>query len=71
MHAKIHTVAFQDIETSAVMVQIHIAFGLMVAMGVLPRRTSRSLGLLGDAVACIGRVFAFNRIPRQRCNIYA
>ena len=37
MHAQIHTIAFRGIETIAVTVQIHIALGLMVAMGVVPR----------------------------------
>ena len=30
-----------------------------------------ALGLSGDAVACIGRVIAFNRIPCQRRNVNA
>ena len=37
MHAQIHSIAFRGIETIAVTVQIHIALGLMVAMGVVPR----------------------------------
>ena len=71
MHAQIHTVAFWGIETIAVTAQIHIALDLMVAMGVVWRRPCQSLGLSGYAVTCVGRVFAFNRIPCQRCNINA
>ena len=84
MHAQIHTIASCSIETIASMVQIHtasglpaIALGLMVAIGVVPRgafedaRVCRSFGLSGDAVACVGRVIAFDRIPCQRRNINA
>ena len=48
MHAQIHTIAFRGIETIAVTVQIHIALGLMVAMGVVPRDAVEYALVLGE-----------------------
>ena len=48
MHAQIHTIAFRGIETIAVTVQIHIAIGLMVAMGVVPRDAVEDALVLGE-----------------------
>ena len=61
MHAQIHTIASCSIETIASMVQIRTASG----------SPAIALGLSGDAVACVGRVIAFDRIPCQRRNINA
>jgi magnesium chelatase family protein len=48
MHAQIHTIAFRGIETIAVTLQTHIALGLMVAMGVVPRDAVEDALVLGE-----------------------
>ena len=48
MHAQIHTIAFRGIEMIAVTVQTHIALGLMVARGVVPRDVVEDALVLGE-----------------------